>query len=274
MTLMNTPPIVPTSSLEPPVSKRGGRLVLAAGICLLGSMLPAVGGSGDFSKSLVEDPPAQEDEWEFSLTLNGWGPWADVTTAGGTKIDLGLDTIVDNLAGLIEAGVGVRKGKWSLFTDIIYVDLNFNNLPSPIKKLEIKEWLVTPKIGYRAFEGDWGYVDLQVGARYTWVDIELEGDGSGGLDFDESGSADIWDGLLGFTGHYNLNERWYLPFMLAAGKGDSDFVFEGFAGVGYHWSRCLDAYLGFKYLYYDFADDTPLTDETAYGPMLSVKYTF
>ena len=33
-------------------------------------------------------------------------------------------------------------------------------------------------------------------------------------------------------------------------------------------------YLGFKYLYYDFADDAPLTDETAYGPMLSLKYTF
>jgi hypothetical protein len=61
--------------------------------------------------------------------------------------------------------------------------------------------------------------------------------------------------------------------MLAAGAGDSDFVFEGFAGVGYRF-RCADVYLGFKYLYYDFADGAPLDDETAYGPMLSAKWTF
>lgn len=118
-----------------------------------------------------------------------------------------------------------------------------------------------------------GYVDLQAGARYTSVKIDIEGTGPRGGSLDESGSGYIWDFLVGFTGNYNINEKWDIPFMAEIGAGDSDLVGGFFTGVGYHFEK-VDAYLGFKYLYYDFASAAPLTDETAYGPMLSVKYTF
>ena len=63
------------------------------------------------------------------------------------------------------------------------------------------------------------------------------------------------------------------PPRLDAGAGDSDFVGAFFTGVGYHFET-VDVYFGFKYLHYDFADGAPMQDQTAYGPMLSVKYTF
>ena len=142
-----------------------------------------------------------------------------------------------------------------------------------VDDLKIEEWLVTPKIGYRAFEGDWGHVDLQAGLRYTWVDVEIDGAGPHVGDFDVNKSGDVLDFLGGFTGQYNINEKWYLPFMVEAGAGDSEFVWAFFAGVGYHFEK-VDVNLVYKHLYYDFSDSAPLQDETIYGPMLSIKYTF
>ena len=233
----------------------------------------AQGGEPDAFESILETPGA-DNGWEFDLKLNGWGPWVEITSAGGTEIDLGLDKIIKSLKGIAEVGVGARKGKWSFEADILYADLEDDNFNSVLSDVRLKEWLVTPKVGYRAFEGDWGYVDLQAGVRYTWADINIVGRGPFGGGFNEDASGHILDYLGGFTGEYNLNERWYLPFMIEAGAGDSDFVFAGYAGLGYRVNQCWDVFLTFKYLTYDFASDAPMQDETAYGPMFRATYKF
>ena len=168
----------------------------------------------------------------------------------------------------------IHRPKWSLDTDVLWVKVDFDGGGfGLVDDLKIEEWLVTPKIGYRAFEGDWGHVDLQAGLRYTWVDVEIDGAGPHVGVYDVNKSGDLWDFLGGFTGQYNINEKWYLPFMVEAGAGDSEFVWAFFAGVGYHFEK-VDVNLVYKHLYYDFSDSAPMQDETTYGPMLSVKYTY
>jgi hypothetical protein len=234
---------------------------------------PAMAGEADALTPFVQSPAA-EDEWEFDFQINAWLPRVEVTSAGGTELDFGLDDLVNNLRGVVEVGVGVRKGKWSLSSDIIYGDLKFKDLDRMIlDQVNLKEWLVTPKISYRAFEGDWGYVDLQAGMRYTWVDLVIKGAGPEGRGFDEDVSGDIYDGLVGFTGEYNLSDRWFLPFMIEAGAGDSDSVFAAYGGVGYRY-KYADVLFVFKYLSYDFSDSAPVQDEEIFGPKLSVRFTF
>jgi hypothetical protein len=247
-------------------------LAMLVGASMMIAAPLAEGGDADAFESILETP-VTDDSWEFELMLNGWGPWVEITSAGGSDIDIGLDKIVENLHGLAEFGVGARKGKWSFNADILYVDLQDDDFDSLLSEVKIREWLVTPKIGYRAFEGDWGFVDLQLGLRYTWADVKIVGRilGDG---FDEDVDGHVFDGLAGFTGEYNLSQRWYLPFMIEAGAGDSDFVFAGYAGLGYRVNECWDVFLTFKYLTYDFASDAPMQDETAYGPMLRATYKF
>jgi hypothetical protein len=246
---------------------------LATGVGLLGSMLPALGGPGDFSKSIVVPPLVEEDGWKFDLEIKGWLPRIEMTSAGGSEIDLGPDDILKNLEGTFQAEVGVRKGKWSLNTDIVYLGMEFDDFDRVLDKVNMKEWIVTPKIGYRAFEGDWGYVKLEAGLRYTWAEVAIEGRGPLGRGFDEDVSGDIYDGIVGLSGEYNLCDRWFLPFMLEAGTGDSDSVFAAFAGVGYRY-KYADVLFVFKYLSYDFASDAPLQDITVYGPVISARFTF
>jgi len=233
----------------------------------------AEGGDADAFESILE-APVTDDSWEFELMLNGWGPQIEITSAGGADIDIGLDDILDNLHGMFQGGLGVRKGKWSFIADVVYLDLQFDDFDRLLSEVKVRELIVTPKIGYRAFEGDWGFVDLQLGLRYTWAEVKIDGRGPMGNGFNEGVDGDIFDGLAGFTGEYNLSERWYLPFMIEAGAGDSDFIFAGDVGLGYRVNQCWDVSLTFKYVTYEFASDAPMQDQTAYGPMLRGTYKF
>jgi hypothetical protein len=137
-------------------------------------------------------------------------------TAGGSEIDIGGDDILDALEMTAQFTAGVRRGKWGISTDVFHADLEFD-LGRILQSLDYEIWIVTPKLSYRAWEGGWGFVDLEAGARYTWVEISLNAIRG----FDESGSQGIWAGLVGLQGRYNLDEKWQIPFHAHIGTGDS-----------------------------------------------------
>ena len=247
---------------------------LLTGACLLGSMLPlAAGTEGDFTQSLVTAPA--QDDWEFFFQLDGYAPWVEIKTPRGTRVDLGLDDIIDSLQMVAEFTVGVRKGKWGLQTQAIYVDLAGDEVGTHVNKVGLEEWFVSPAISYRFYEGEKGFFELMVGARYTWLDFTLKGTTPiTGRFFKESAKGVIWDGLVGVNGDYKINEKWHLPFYAEVGTGDSDLISQGWAGVGYRLNPCSDVGLLFRVLYYDFGDEIPLDTEFVYGPHLYYRYTF
>lgn len=239
--------------------------MLAAGL-LASSLAPLTAGSdGDFSTPIVTEP--DDDKLTLILQPYGWAPWVTLETAGGTEVDIGLDDIIDGLQFTAMFAVGIQKGRWGVHADIINYqgEWDLGRID-----LELDEWIITPKIHYRVWETDRGQLDLVAGARYTWVRMSLEGER--GI-LDESGSADIWDGMIGVQGEYSINERWFIPFFGDIGAGDSDFVSNVYAGVGYRfdWGQLA---LGFRTMYWDFGSSAPLKDELGYGPVLSAKFIF
>lgn len=246
-------------------------LGLLAGACFLGSLLPSsAGNEGDFTQPLVMEPA--QDDWEFYLQLDGYAPWVQIDTPGGTEIDLGLDDIIDSLQMIAEFTVGVQKGRWGLRSQVIYVDL----AGSPVRdEIELKEWFVSPVISYRAYEGDKGFFEVVAGARYTWVDFSVKGTSrKTGDSFEEEGSGSVWDALVGVNGAYKINEKWSIPYYGEVGAGDSDFISQGWAGFAYQINPCSELGLLFRVIYYDFGDSAPLDTEFVYGPHLYYRYTF
>lgn len=228
--------------------------------------------AGDFAVPLAPAEPAIEDSWEFSFTPYGWMPWVELETAGGTEIDLTLGDILDNLNMTAMFEMAVRKGKWEISADVLYVDLGIGLDGRILRKLDISEWLITPRVSYRAWEGDWGFCDIQAGVRYTWVDLQVSG-AALGFPIVEGGSAEIWDATIGVRGRYNLNENWYLGYYVEAGAGDSDFIGQFYCDIGYRF-KSAEVFFGFRYLSYDFGSGAPLKDETVYGPLLGATFRF
>ena len=241
---------------------------LAITLVSLCSVPVASAGNGDFAEPLVTEP-VEHDAWEFSLLLYGWLPWMELETADGIEADIGADDIIKNLDMTVQLEFEARKDRWGFSVDALYLDMSTDLRGRILGDLSLEAWIVTPKVSYRAWEGDRGFVDLQAGLRYYWLGVDVQGRGP----LNMSRSADIWDGVIGLRAHYDLNELWYLPLLVDVGAGDSDFLTQAYVGLGYRFKH-VDAALGFRLMYYDFGDGAPLKDQLVYGPIISVKFTF
>ena len=248
---------------------------LSAGLYLFAAALPATAGEAD---ALITPPTiADEDSWEFGMSINGWLPSISSTTFNGTAVDIDLGEVLESL------NMVASKGRWFVGSDLLYMDLQsavYNQRPIETIKTDIrmKSWVVTPIGGYTLFQGDWGQFDLFGGARYLYLGVDTRTFARGPLGglrrsiyLDDSGSA--WAGIVGFRGRINLSEKWFMPYYFDIGAGDEVTTIQAFAGIGYRLSR-FDVTLGYRYLKWDLDAPAPMTDLEIEGPMLGLQFAF
>lgn len=220
------------------------------------------------------------DSWEYSASINLWTASVGGETASGGDIDISFSDILDEMDFAFMTTLGAKKGKWGFLADVIYIDLSqdvdvpLNGGAESITKFGLKAWVVTPMATYRVIEEDQLNLDVLAGARYLYLKGSLEVDPAPGS-ISDSGS--VWDGIVGVRGTYDLNEKWYLPFHLDVGTGDTDLTWQAFAGVGYKYEN-FDLIAGYRYLDYNFDDgDTGggiFNDLSLDGPMISINFYF
>jgi hypothetical protein len=220
--------------------------------------------------------------WHFTLTPYLWLPNVNGSINGhvlgsdlgnfSADTEIGPNDYLQNLKfGAMVTGE-VRKGDWSVFTDIIYIDFgdqrsrvrNINGLEgrplssidrSTSTSLSATVWTLAgartlvhnPKLN----------LDLLAGFRYVGVDTELKLDiiGSDGVvDISSRSSRNLteWDGILGVKGQIRLGDgRWTMPYYLDVGTGSSNWTWQALLGVGYafDWG---EVNLSMRSLSYDF----------------------
>jgi hypothetical protein len=83
----------------------------------------------------------------------------------------------------------------------------------------------------------------------------------------------LWDGIIGVNGRLAFNERWFAPFYVDVGTGDSSLTWQGVAGVGYgfNWG---DITLTYRHLYYDQSGDKLIQNLAFSGPAVGVNFRF
>ena len=142
------------------------------GALLLATLMTPVGAAD--SKSA--------DEWQFEADIYLWGASIDAKPVGGDNIHISFSDIIDDLDMAFMGGFGARKGKWSLYSDFIYLDIDDDQTGSarlirrsiPTKfKVELEAWIVTLGAGYEVLKTDSVNMDLVAGARYLWLDIPI-----------------------------------------------------------------------------------------------------
>ncbi|TDI90796.1 MAG: hypothetical protein E2O75_05675 [Chloroflexi bacterium] len=227
-----------------------------------------------------------DDGWEIGAEIYLWAPWIDIETATGGNIEITLDDILKDLDMLFMANVGVRHGRWSLLSDFVYFEIDQGDntplLPGiTLSDLTLEAWIVTPQVRYAAYETDDLRVELLAGARYLWLEVQLD------LDFRAllppggpilakrtvSDSASNWDGIVGVAGQWDFTDKWYASGYLDVGTGDSDYTWQALASVAYRFKR-LDAVVGYRYLDWEFDSDSPIKDMNVHGPFFGAKFLF
>ncbi|MGB5831334.1 MAG: hypothetical protein WBG92_05015 [Thiohalocapsa sp.] len=246
-----------------------------------------------------------DDRWSFTLEPYLWLPNANLSvdttvtglpgpSGGKTRsVDVSAETDPGNYLSNLNMAVMLigeaRKGDWSLFTDIIYVD--FGDQDSRVRgvadpggglsadgvrhvDIDLSTTVWTLAGGYRVAKSSAANLDLFAGFRYLVMDSSLAltvQDGNGRLVRSKSASMNeqAWDGIVGARGRLSLNDRWFMPYYADIGAGDSNWTWQAMLGLGYKFSWG-DTILAVRSLSYSFDDND--VDLRMTGPALGVAF--
>ena len=244
-----------------------------------------------------------QDSWQKRITIYGWLPDLEGTTqfpTGGSGPDLEVDAskLVSDLNFTLMGSIDVNKGKWGMFSDVLYMDLGDTNtdsrefnlgqasIPADVtldSEFDLKSWVWTIAGTYDLLDHPTNRSSLLLGARMVDIDQSLKftfnGD-IGPLPIAERTANPVvtatnWDAIVGIKGYSAMGEqhKWFVPYYLDVGAGDSDLTWQAMLGVGYSfsWGQTI---LSWRYLDYDIGEDVPIQSMTFSGPMLGVSFSW
>ena len=242
---------------------------------------------------------SQSDDWQFQATIYGYLPSLGGSTkfpSPGGDINVSGNKIITNLKFAFMGALEVQKGSWGGFTDVMYLnvggsksgtrDLAIDGKPLPAGitadaslDIEGSVWTVAGK--YRALSEPEGNVDVFAGARVIDVKENLRWTFSGNVGPfvgpGRQGSSEArltnWDGIVGVKGRigFGAKREWFIPLYVDAGVGDSQFTWQGIAGIGYKfgWGELIAAW---RYLGYDFNSGKVIQNLNLNGPAIAVAF--
>lgn len=230
----------------------------------------------------AEENSAEADVWKYRVDAYLWGASVGGESASGGDIDVKFKDLVEDMDLGLMTSLAAEKSKWIFEADVIYLDIeekgDFELDPVlEVDDIELTGWILNPFVGYKVLEGEHGYLAVLGGARYLYLDLDLElatrpPEPPAKETFSEDG--EYWDGIVGVIGRVTLNERWALPYYLDIGTGDTDMTWQVFGGVSYAFEK-FELIAGYRYLEWDFKSGNKAFNElTLSGPMVGARFRF
>ncbi len=260
--------------------------LLSSALC--GSMLLSTAAQADGTLS---------DDWQYKAAIYLWGAsiGGDTTVQSDaqdaiSQADLGIsfDNLLDNLDMAFMGSFEARKGKWSIITDLLYLDISAGNrnkigLPTepPIRlntrtKLDLSGWVLQAAGGYNLISDERSSFDVLVGARYFELDTGFSADLSllnREREYKASASGSVLDAFIGMKGSYALAPNWTVLYYADLGAGQSDFTWQANGGISYKATKHVDVALTYRHLEWDIGGDG-LDNMNFSGPLLGVIFNW
>ncbi len=281
-------------------SIKRSRLAAPALVCTL-----ALGGLSAMAPAQAAVNP-YDGNWHFSVTPYLWMPningsidrripqLRDSTGAVINDVRLGTEIGPNDYLSNLKFGAMLtgeaRKGLWSVFTDIIYID--FGDDKSKVRDISLPDgrpitttsrdvdaglsttvWTLAG--AYTLAHNQTWNLDLLAGFRYVGVDTDLKWHITGARGFLDQGgrvsnTMEEWDGIVGVKGQIRFGDgRWFVPYYADIGAGSSNWTWQALVGLGYSFGWG-DVSLSIRSLSYDFSDKD--ADLRMTGPALGVSF--
>lgn len=253
-------------------------------VCVLG-VLAAASPSLARAEEAAKSAPA--DGWSFSFAPYVWfaGLKGTVATLPGlpsVPVDASFSDILDNTDFTFMGAGEARKGRYGLFVDIVYLDLEASaGTPGPVfssATLEAKTLTALLAGEYRLVEEERGWLDVLVGTRIWSVETTLTLN-AGLLPSASRTDTETWaDPVIGFKGNVALWENLRLAaWGYVGGFGiASHYVYDLFGALEYRFRDWISVAAGYRYLSvdYDTDDGSFVFDVWMQGPLIGVIFRF
>jgi len=240
-----------------------------------------------------------DDAWRFQATIYGYLPSINGKTTfppegGSNAVSVDLGDIF-NLKFAFMGSLEARKGAWGAFTDAIYLNLGSSKQGSTSFRIggalpvgvaadvnfDLKGWLWTLAGTYRAVARPDYSLDTFAGVRMLDINQQTRWQLSGNVGAvpiaDRAGNRETsnqnWDAIIGVKGRVAMGEssRWFAPYYLDVGTGQSDFTVQAMAGVGYSypWGDVVAAW---RYIGYEMKSGKPIEKLNFNGPGVAAVF--
>jgi hypothetical protein len=244
----------------------------------------------------AEEKPNENGGWEFQVVPYMWfiSASGDITVKGQkADLDLSFSDIWDelNIAGML-AFEG-RKNRWGFYADMIAANLGHSTTVGGIKIDPTAKMAYLTAGGFYRL-GTWGLsdastnevstviVDIFAGARYTYLDMELDFKNLPLPDLSED--KDWVDPLIGTRFIFDLSKQWALSLDGSIGGFGvgSDFAWNAAGLIGYRFGLFekdnATFFGGYRAMYQDYTDGSGINkfewDVTLHGPILGLAIRF
>jgi hypothetical protein len=241
------------------------------------------------------------DSWQWRASIYAWLPSisGDIrfpSGESGPSINVDASKLLSNLEFAFMGTVQARKGEWGIVSDLVYASLGGSEsnvrdftlgetgVPAELTlgaTLDLNSWVWTLGGTYAMYETEQATAELVFGVRMLdlkqTLDWSFSGDLSGHALPGRSGTSVAegtnWDAIIGVKGQAFLGsgQRWFLPWYLDVGTGDSDLTWQAMAGVGYQfdWGATV---LSWRHLDYEMASDATIENFAFSGLLLGVTF--
>ncbi|WP_336798887.1 hypothetical protein [Kaistia sp. MMO-174] len=240
--------------------------------------------AADLEPTPVE-PIAPKQDWRFQATFYGWasGVSGDVGVRGlqPQHIDVTPWDALQHLKGALMASFGAEYGDWLFLTDVMWVkigdDEQVGRNGAALDFVQ-KQLTASALVGYRLpINVPNLSLSATAGFRYQRLTAELDLDAADpAFSFDEEGTKHWIDPTIGLALHYDINDRWFINAIGDVGGFDvgSKFTSQGFATLGYNWTKTISTAIGYRVIYTDYEKDGFVFDTTQQGIFTSLGVHF
>ncbi len=233
-------------------------------------------------------PPS---DWRVQVTLYGWATALSgnvgVRDLPTRPVDVSFSDLVSNLDGALMGAIVANNTDWLFYADLVVARFSHGSLGGPVNgtafDFGLDQTIATVAVG-RMLPTGTQKLDVAgtVGLRY----VTLSASASASplllpLTLSRSQRQDWFDPTVGFVVRYAFDPHWVFNGIIDIGGFGvgSDLSSQGYAGLGYFWTKNLSTAIGYKYLYENYMGPGATTghfryDTVTHGPSLSVGWTF
>jgi hypothetical protein len=230
-------------------------------------------------------PLALEDSWKFQATFYGWATAINgkvgIRGLPPANVNVTFADILKNLNGAVMGSFYASNGKWMILTDVVWAKLSDHVDVGPFGgqvKFEQQQAIVSGVVGYRLPIGpDNLNISATAGARYNYLDAKFDFlPGILPIQISREGTKSWVDPTVGVSVHYDINDRWFVNGLADIGGFGvgSKITAQGFATIGYNWTKTISTAIGYRTIYTDYKDGGFVYNTTQHGVFTSIGIHF
>jgi hypothetical protein len=189
-----------------------------------------------------------------------------------------------------------RRGQWGVLADVIYLDVGNTKeqsqalalgrigIPADVNariSYDLKGWASTLAGTYRVIADKDYTADVVVGTRVLNMRPSLNWSLTGNVAsipvLDRQGSRETdernWGFIVGSKGRATFapEGKWFVPYYLDVGAGESQFTWQAMAGIGYSfgWGDVVGSW---RYIDYNMKSGKAIEDLSFNGPVIAAVF--